>query len=240
MPYLPQKDRPYWDCMVNPFLKYIICTKTPPTASGLKYALSRLVWGLFNAYPSKAFASVLRLVLREVEEEFVNRKFLAITADEQEQNGDLPEGDLAQPVDIKQSPPKAEGHGLTKIIKMSDLNKALAEGVPIGELFDKIPGEYADPADPTILEKVKSMFTKKPLELLPPSEATKKLAAELTKDIKASPVIVDPTLEAEYLNTIKAYGLAVQYNAKPETLRKLQDKLQAQLKRLLELHSGKN
>ena len=233
--YINPKDRAYWDSFVNPFLSDLHANhKNPPSQSGLAYALSRIIWSIFNRWPSWTVASGLRSVLIEIAAEFKRRKLDPFADQQLVENGDLPEGPLAgvfpypqaiecgsagptatsikgsEEINIQNLPPGC------KIVKLSDLHKCIEEGKPLSSLLGPPPAPPVDNA-----------------HVAPGCET-------FAQSSKIGPLIIDPAAEAEaeaaHLLAIKAFSLARIAKAKDETLSRLSAKIADTTRALLKVY----
>lgn len=96
MPYVRQEDRPALDIVVDRMHDVIqtlhsgdVVTLNP---GDINYVFSRLIWRLFNEYPSYLRSCILRGILADVRHEFTRRLVDRREDEKIEENGDLPEG----------------------------------------------------------------------------------------------------------------------------------------------------
>jgi len=223
--YITPQQRAFWDQFINPFLDEVIGgSKGPPSQSGLTYALSRIIWGIYNRYPAPQVASGLRAVLADVRDEFTRRKLDAEYNQAIYENGDLPEGNKQD--DAPSGTPTTTGNcscdmcdvqeiSSTKVIKLTDLNAHIEAGGTLESLIAKTPAT--------------------PVKITPP-ENKKSVSNPKLK----FPLIIDPAAEDEaekcHLRAIKAFAIAKQSKASPAIITKLSqavcDTLSAYLKTL--------
>lgn len=133
MSYIPQKERPYWDGIVNPFISYVLASGKPLSKSGLNYALSRIVREIFQRYPSYTVGSDLRAVLTDVRDEFTRCVLNPYNDDKCAENGDLP--DQPNITNLQQQAQQQTPPSGYKVVSASDLQKCFDEGKPFNSLF---------------------------------------------------------------------------------------------------------
>ncbi len=223
MPYIKQEERPYWDQFVNPFIEHLCAPGAKiPSKSGLCYALSRIVWAIFNRWPSWTVASDLRSVLAETSAEFKRRKQDAYEDNAMKKNDDLPEGCWgAWGIAVPGASPTAPGGApdqqplalppSCKMVSMKQIHDCLEAGKSLHSLF------YQEPDAKTIgLAKDMSNDIAK-TKFKAPGKTEQKVEKLLA--------IADPDAEANaekrLLLAIRAFALAEAAGASVEKMEKL-------------------
>lgn len=217
--YIESKRRAYWDQFADQFISsFLSAHKTPPSQSGLTYLLSRIIWAIYNKFPSAQVGSGLCAVLADVRAEFIRRKLSIQHELDIDEQGDLPEakncacdicgtttGVLSGGPNIQQLP-KNDVFDLNhlppgcKVVSMEDVQKCLAEGKPLSSLVTPTP---TAPGNDVFIKNKDT------------GEVTQPLATQAPQDTEAGH-------EASLLRAMKAYSIARKSNASPVILQKLE------------------
>lgn len=227
--YIKPEDRAGWDFHINKLLHYLCSPEITmtPSKSGLSYALSRIVWAIFDRWPSHTVGSDLRAILTDVRDEFTRRKLQPFDDNMLTDNGDLPEGALAgvfgpgttqeQVAALDNTVTTQQGHSASlppgmKIVTMSELEECFNAGKSLESLLSHpkiVPGR------PVITDKALKM------------------------PVATPPIILDPAAEDDaerrLILSIKALALARVNKASNKTVTKLAEGVNARLIALLKL-----
>lgn len=230
--YIEKSLRPFWDQFIDPFLAALLRVMpdgkqlVPITRSGLTYALSRIVWAIYNKFPTATVASDLCAALEDVRSEFIRRKVWNQHELNLIQHGDLPEGEdcvgqppiagtktynaTSEPVNIQSIPKGAISLGDikdSKIVSLDQVNECIKAGKPLWSLLE-IGATKIQPKAP------------------------------------AEPIVKDPSeesdLEVALTRALKALSLAQTSNATPDVLRGLQERVTSLTAKLLATYRANN
>ncbi len=239
--YIESKRRAYWDQFADQFISSFLCAhKTPPSQSGLTYLLSRIIWAIYNKFPSAQVGSGLCAVLADVRAEFIRRKLSIRHELDIDEQGDLPEakncacdicgtttGILSGGPNIQQLP-KSDVLDLNnlppgcKVVSMEDVQKCLAEGKSLHTLME--PTTPVDPASQTGAFVKDANFDKVKwdgkLTVTPGADNLQAAAVGLPP--VPEPVKTEADHEAALLRAMKAYSIARKSNATPYILKNLE------------------